>query len=60
MCPETMKGYSSEIRDVIQDLMKTFGFITLGVKNVLLIKAIISTCFDTMDDFMHLAIVLEQ
>ena len=28
--------------------------------NVLLIKVIISTCFDTMDGFMYLAIVLEQ
>ena len=28
--------------------------------NALLIKAIISTCFDAMDGFMYLAIVLEQ
>ena len=28
--------------------------------NALLIKAIISACFDTMDGFMYLALVLEQ
>ena len=50
-----------QIRECLNINLRTVNRISFfRCWNVFLIKAIISTCFDTMDGFMYLAIVWEQ